>query len=49
MVHFFITNISKMRYIETSYAHTNFKFNNAIIAYDNFKEKLFNNYILKIN
>jgi len=39
--------LAKWRYIETSYAHTNFKFNNAIIAYDNFKEKLKKNYILK--
>lgn len=44
---FYNKYLAKWRYIETSYAHTNFKFNNAIIAYDNFKEKLFNNYILK--
>ena len=47
--YFYNEYLAKWRYIETSYAHTNFKFNNAIIAYDNFKEKLYKNYILKNN
>jgi len=39
--------LGKWRYISTSYAHTNFKFNNAIPAYSSFKEKLLSNFIVK--
>ena len=39
--------LAKWRYIQTSYAHTSFKFNNGIIAFNNFKKKLLDKFILK--